>query len=274
MPPHLVEEQRGGDRDVERLNASTERNPHDAIAALAHQTMQASPLAPHDEGDGGNKGAFVVLLGSRRISADDPHALALEAFQSGDHVAHAGHGEIRGRSGGRAGDGRTQSRGAPARNDDAMGPCGLGGSDDRTQIVWIFHAIEDEEEGRFPPLPGAPEEIVQVDERLHGSQRRDPLMEDAPGESVQPPWVHDLHGNLPRVRVAQYLLQGTSTMRRPRHENAGDRLPRSKRLQDRAPAEEGCRAGRSGVVGREITRRKIANGGVAGRGVASGILVG
>ena len=58
------------------------------------------------------------------------------------------------------GDHRGNARGMTLLQDQAVGAAALGGTNDRTEVVWILDPVGDHEEGRLTALLGSSKNII------------------------------------------------------------------------------------------------------------------
>ena len=70
-----------------------------------------------------------------------------------------------------------------------MGTGGVGGADDRPQIVWVAELVADHDEGGLTPLPGNIQDVVHSGIFPHGGQGDDPLVGMGAAHAVQLPAV-------------------------------------------------------------------------------------
>ena len=82
-------------------------------------------------------------------------------------------------AGGGFGDGFRKPGGAAFRDDDGAGSRGMGGADDRAEIVRIFDAVQDDEEF------GRGGDIFEFGVLLFSSERDDSLMRFDAGEAIE-----------------------------------------------------------------------------------------
>src|SRR5207302_5571062 len=73
-------------------------------------------------------------------------------FQRASDVRHLGNGQMFTGAGGGFGHGRSDSRGPALRNDDAVGARSIRSTENRAQVVWIFHAVEHDYQGKLASL--------------------------------------------------------------------------------------------------------------------------
>ena len=85
-----------------------------------------------------------------------------------------------------------ESRGAALGDDDPVGTGGVGGTDDRTQVVGIAELVAHHDQGLFPLLPGDGENVVHGDILPHRAQGDDALVGVGTAHAVQlaPVGVH------------------------------------------------------------------------------------
>ena len=84
---------------------------------------------------------------------------------------------------GRLGDDAGHSCGAAFRNDDPIRAGGIGRAKNGTQVVWIFHAIEHDDQGMSAAL--GLDHVVEAAVLLCGCDRHYPLMSRVAGKTVE-----------------------------------------------------------------------------------------
>jgi len=110
--------------------------------------MQALPLATEDDGCRSRVIDVAVELIAAFVQTVNPKALLLEFFKSVGDIADTNYGEMLERTGRGFGDRFGEPRGPALGNQDSRCACCVRGTDDGAQVVRIFHAVEDDEEGR------------------------------------------------------------------------------------------------------------------------------
>ncbi len=104
--------------------------------------VQPTAFGAEDDRGGPGEFDFVVLVVAALVETVDPIAVFLEIFQSAGDIDHANDGQIGQRPGCRARDDFGQSSRAALWNYDRAGSRGMSGTDDRTEVVRILHAVE------------------------------------------------------------------------------------------------------------------------------------
>src|SRR5579875_3317877 len=243
VPGHLVEEQGRGHGDVERLDAAVKGNADEPVAPVPHKPVQAPPLAAQHEHDRRDQRPTVVGLLGAGVGAHHLEPLVPEAEQGIGQAPHAGHGEVGRRPGGRAGDGGGEAHRAPPGDDHAVGTRGLGGPDDRPEVAGILHAVERDQDGILLLLAGAAQEVLELHERLDGSEGHHALVGDPLAQGVQTPRIDRLDGDVPGPGLSQDLPERPPDPRGAGEEDAHERPSRPQGLEHRpAPDERGLLA--------------------------------
>jgi hypothetical protein len=116
------------------------------IAGAANEIVQACALAAKDENAVAGEVELVVIGGAALVETDDPEILALELFQGADKIDDAGDAQMFGGSGaGLHGDG-AEGRSTALGKNNAVDACSVGYAEKRAQILWVFHAVQSEQE--------------------------------------------------------------------------------------------------------------------------------
>ncbi len=87
-----------------------------------------------------------------------------------------------------------QPRRAPLRNDYPVGPSGVGGADDRAEVVRVLDAVENDHQSRALKRL---EQALEIGGTRPDRHRHDALMVAARGETVE--------------RIAWFIVQGDAT---------------------------------------------------------------
>src|SRR5699024_5800485 len=91
----------------------------------------------------------------------------------GNDVCHPNHRHIFDGACRSFGDRCSQADAAPFWNDDAVGACCLGGSNDGSQIVWVLNVVTDDNKGRL--VAGFLEDVLHGGKIMAGSHGSDSL---------------------------------------------------------------------------------------------------
>ena len=108
--------------------------------------MKAGAFAAENEDAVGAEIEVGVIGRAALVEAQYPDVGFLHLFQGADEVGDAGDADVLGGSGGRFGDGCGDGRGAAFGEDNSVDSGAIGGADESAEIVWVFDAIEGEEE--------------------------------------------------------------------------------------------------------------------------------
>jgi hypothetical protein len=95
------------------------------------------------------------------------------------------------RAGRGGGHGRRQAHGAVLWDHDAVNACGVSRPQDGTKVPWIFYPVQDQQKQRLPPIPGAIDDLIELDKRVRGRKRDDTLRRSSPRHAMD-----DLAGDL------------------------------------------------------------------------------
>ena len=144
----LVRRQCGSRRDVEGRQRTEHRNAHQHVAALADQSRQAWPLCAEHETD-----RFLCkitevkdALVRRIMQTDDPYSRFLQLPKCRGETAHDAHRDVLDGSCRRLCGGGGDVHGSMTRKDDAIDPCPVARAEDRTEVPWISHTVDRNDE--------------------------------------------------------------------------------------------------------------------------------
>src|SRR5438067_5735033 len=146
LPRDLVKRHRPRRGHVERANLSRDRDPRQVIAGLPHQRPHAGPFAAEHQRRGHGQVHFAELLVAFRGERDGPDALLLQLLQRPGEVRHSRQGTVfQGARGGLERRGRDAS-GAILGHHHAVGAEGMRAADQRSEVLRVGHAVEEEQE--------------------------------------------------------------------------------------------------------------------------------
>src|SRR5215213_8899682 len=134
----LVENDSGGDRDVERFDAAEERDAYVYVAALAHESPEPLALAAEEYRARLRPVPLGVILRRVGRGADSPHAAPLQLFHQPHDVRRARDRDVfeRARRGLR--DRLGQARRAPLGDEDAVRARALDRAYDGPEVARVF----------------------------------------------------------------------------------------------------------------------------------------
>jgi hypothetical protein len=98
------------------------------------------------------------------------------------------------------GDHRRESGGSPLRNKHPVNPGSLGSPEDRAEIVRIFHAVEDDQQGRLVPCGCTGEYRLFRLIGFRGGERDDSLVTASRDQPVKRGQGLDMDGDTKRAR--------------------------------------------------------------------------
>ena len=153
--------------------------PHQEVALFPRQPAQPFAFAADHQrqraveprlGEGG-RSRFAVQPGH-------PDVPLLQFFDGAVEIGHLGHAQMLDCAGAGIAHGRGDARGAAIRDDDAVHPHGLGGADQRAQVLGVLQMVEDEQQRRFAGAFGRCQTLVQIDIRIIVAFQRHALAVD------------------------------------------------------------------------------------------------
>ena len=159
LPHRLVHHDRAGDRYIERRNLPCHGNPQQVIAGLFDQIVQSCAFAPEDEDAVGLEVEVGVVGSSAFIQSEDPDVLLLHLFERANEVGNPRNPNVFRGSGRGFGYGRGDGGGSALGEDDAVDAGTVGGSEQRSEVVGVFDAVEGEEEAVLARLFGVRESL-------------------------------------------------------------------------------------------------------------------
>lgn len=142
----LVHDDGSGDGDVEGGDLSGHGDAEEVVAGLFDEVVEAGSLAAEDEDAVGAEVEVHVVGGAALVEAEDPDVVLLELLEGADEVGDAGDADVLGGSRGGFGDGAGDGGGAALGEDDAVDTGSVGGAEEGAEVVWVFDAVECEEE--------------------------------------------------------------------------------------------------------------------------------
>lgn len=104
--------------------------------------MEALAFRADHEGGGGRVGSLAVVQRTPLVETINPIANFLELLQRAINIGDADHRHVRQGSGSGAGNGVCQPGGTPFGNHDSGGAGGVGGTNDRPEIMRVLDSIQ------------------------------------------------------------------------------------------------------------------------------------
>ena len=151
------------------------------VAGAADEVVETGAFAAEDEDAVAGEVELVVVGGSALVEANDPDVLLLQILERADEVDDAGDAEMLGGAGaGFHGDG-AEGRGAAFGEDDAVDAGSVGDAEKRSEILWIFDAVEREKQARLRRI-GRGEEVFDGEQFLRTDEGDDALVGRGSGE--------------------------------------------------------------------------------------------
>jgi hypothetical protein len=151
LPHGLVHDDGSGDRYVKRRDLACHGYPEEMVAGLFDQVVEAGAFAAEDEDTVAAEVVFGVVGGSTLVETEDPDVFLLHLFEGANEVGDAGDANVFGGSGGGFGYGCGDGGGTALGQEDAIDAGAVGGSQQGSEVVGVFDAVEGEEE---PVVPG------------------------------------------------------------------------------------------------------------------------
>ena len=195
----LVEQDRAGDRRVERADGAAHRDPDEQVAAPADGRTETLALAADDERQ---RPAQVGLADRQRrvgVGADDPQPADVEVGQRRGEVVDRGEQQVLDRARRGLDRRRAERRLAPGREDDAVDRRRLGAPQQRPDVLGVLERVEDEDERRLVALDGPGGDVVDLGVAAGRHHERDALVAVEPGQRGERAAL-DLDDRDPQVR--------------------------------------------------------------------------
>src|SRR2546421_4639515 len=210
LPHGLVENDSGGDRDVERFYPAEQRDMDERVAALAHEPPKALALAAEQKRARLRPVPFGVRGRGLRHRADRPHAAPLQLFDEPRDVHSARHGHVFERARRRLRNRLRESRRASFGDEDAVSARALGGANYRAEVARVFDAVEHDRERRLSGSDASGERVEKFIRRCiarGGDCGDDALMVRARRESLKLGARRASDWNAAHAREFKNLLQ-------------------------------------------------------------------
>ena len=146
------------------------------VAFVAGEAAQPCALAAHHQGQRAVQ-ALLVEQGHIRpaVQPGDPDVARLEVFDGAVEVGDLGHGHALDRARAAVGHGRGNACGAAVGQDDTVDAHGLGGADQRAEVLRVLQVVEDEQQRRFACGFGARQQVVYLHIGIVAHFQRDAL---------------------------------------------------------------------------------------------------
>jgi len=197
LPGHFIEGDRSCRAHVQRADAALHRDAGHVVARTADEGSDPLPLASQHESDAGGE----IDLGEIALAVcgegHRPNALLLQVFEGARKIRDPRYRKPLEGARRRLERARRHSGGAVLGEDEAMRSQGLRAPGQRTEVLRIGHAVEDDQE-RF--LGRGRQQILEVRVAELGKLRADPLMSAARRSPLQFASRSVLHANAGLVR--------------------------------------------------------------------------
>jgi hypothetical protein len=131
---------------VEGGDGSGHGDAQQVVAGAADEVVKAVAFASKDDYGVGREIVLVVTGCAALVEAGDPDVLLLELFEGADEVDDAGDADVLGGSGGGFDGDGAEGGGATLSKDDSIDCGGVGGAEERAEVLGVFDAVEGEEE--------------------------------------------------------------------------------------------------------------------------------
>jgi hypothetical protein len=178
----FVHDDGAGDGDVEGGDLSGHGDAEEVVAGFFDEVVETGAFATEDEDAVGLEVEVGVVGGAALIEAEDPDVFLLHLLEGADEVGDAGDANVLGGSGGGLGYGSGDGCGAALGDDDAVYSGAVGGAEESSEVVGVFHAIEGEEEAVLAVLFGG-KEVFDGEEFTLADDGEDALMGVGAGEA-------------------------------------------------------------------------------------------
>ena len=149
------------------------------IAGAADELVQTVAFASEDDYGIGREIVVVVAGGAALVESDAPDVLLLELLEGAYEIDDAGDTDVLGGSGGGFDGDGAEWRGATLGEEHAVHSGGVGGAEERTEVLGVFDAVECEQEAGF----GACEQVLNVEEFAGADYGDDALMRGGFGQT-------------------------------------------------------------------------------------------
>ena len=149
------------------------------VACAADEIVQAVALAPEDDDGVGREIVLVVTGGAALVETDAPDVVFFQLLKSADEVDDAGDADVFGGSGGGFDSDGAEGCGAALGDEDAVDSGGIGGAEERAEVLRVFDAVEREDQAGS----GTGEEVFEVEEFAGADDGDDALMGRGMGEA-------------------------------------------------------------------------------------------
>jgi hypothetical protein len=116
------------------------------VAGLFNQVVEAGAFAAEDEDTVAAEVVVGVVGRAALVESEDPDVFLLHLFEGANEVGDAGDANVFGGSGGGFGYGCGDGGGASLGEEDAIDAGSVGGSEQGSEVVGVFDAVEGEEE--------------------------------------------------------------------------------------------------------------------------------
>ena len=118
----------------------------EVVAGLFDEVVKTSSFAAEDEDAVGAEVKVHVVGGAALVETEDPNVVLLELLEGADEIGDAGDADVLGGPGGGFGDGAGDGGRAALGENDAVDTSSVGGAEEGAEVVWVFDAVEGEEE--------------------------------------------------------------------------------------------------------------------------------
>jgi hypothetical protein len=119
------------------------------VAGPADQIMKASAFAAEDDHAVAGQIELIVVGCTTLVETDDPEILTLELFERPHQVDYARDAKVLSSTGAGLDGYGTQGRRSPLRQHHTVDSGAVGYAQESAQVLWVFDAIEGEEQTRL-----------------------------------------------------------------------------------------------------------------------------
>ena len=157
---------------VERRDGSGHGDAQQVIAGAADEVVQSVAFATEDDYRVGREIVVVVTVGAALVESDAPDVLLLELLEGAHEIDDTGDADVLGGSGGGFDGDGAEGRGAAFGEKHAVHSGGIGGAEERAEVLRVFDAVECEQESGL--VTG--EQVFKVEKLPRADYRHDSLV--------------------------------------------------------------------------------------------------
>ena len=152
MAGRLKKDYRSRSGNVERCHLPGHRNPQQMIAGSANEVVQTGAFASQDNHGVRRELELIVILRAAFVEAHAPQIALLQSFQRTHHVDDSRDAQMLGCAGRGLDRDRTEGSRAPFGEDNPVHARSFGRSQQRSQVLRVFDAVESQDQTRLGPI--------------------------------------------------------------------------------------------------------------------------